>query len=293
MGRESRGKREARVHAPVATVAAASPNWPLLALSGVGLVLTAYLTHADHTGSTLKGCSVGSSCDIVLSSRWATLLGVPTAAWGLLVYAALGAAAFLRHAATRWRLTWMTAVVAVAYSAYLATVSLTVLHAACPYCLTSLALLTAILLLTTWQGPRPSTGLLRMRELRLLLPGVAAVLIGLHLNYTGRLGNPPAVEEATTRALALHLAASGAKMYGASWCPHCQEQKTLFGASASRLPYIECSTRGPGSPQTAECRNARITIYPTWVIDGVRREEVLSLQELAAASGFAVKPPPR
>ena len=30
-------------------------------------------------------------------------------------------------------------------------------------------------------------------------------------------------------ALTQHLKQVGAKMYGAFWCPHCQEQKQLFG----------------------------------------------------------------
>jgi len=30
-------------------------------------------------------------------------------------------------------------------------------------------------------------------------------------------------------------------MFGASWCPHCAEQKKLFGRSAKDMPYFECS----------------------------------------------------
>ena len=35
---------------------------------------------------------------------------------------------------------------------------------------------------------------------------------------------------------------SGAKFYGAFWCPHCQNEKRLFGSAEKLLPYIECST---------------------------------------------------
>ena len=61
-----------------------------------------------------------------------------------------------------------------------------------------------------------------------------------------------------TRALAEHLAEEGALFYGASWCPHCQEQKRLFGASASRLPYIECSPAGRNTPQAPSCNSAGV-----------------------------------
>jgi hypothetical protein len=89
------------------------------------------------------------------------------------------------------------------------------------------------------------------------------------------------------RALAEHLREEGVLFYGASWCPHCQEQKRLFGASADRLPYIECSPAGPNAPQSPACSRAGVQTYPTWIIDGrAIVGEVLSLARLANASGF-------
>lgn len=45
--------------------------------------------------------------------------------------------------------------------------------------------------------------------------------------------------------LARRLKAAGAKMYGAFWCSHCQEQKAEFGAAAQKdLPYVECYPQG-------------------------------------------------
>ena len=75
-------------------------------------------------------------------------------------------------------------------------------------------------------------------------------------------------------------------MLYADWCPHCQDQKALFGGAAKRLPYIECSPGGQGSGQTAACRNAGINTYPTWEIGGRRYAEVLSAIRLAELSGF-------
>ena len=46
-------------------------------------------------------------------------------------------------------------------------------------------------------------------------------------------------------SLAKKLRAAGAKMYGAFWCSHCQEQKAEFGAAAQKdLPYVECYPQG-------------------------------------------------
>ncbi len=74
---------------------------------------------------------------------------------------------------------------------------------------------------------------------------------------------------------------SGAKFYGAFWCPHCQATKKLFGSSAKLLPYIECSTPD-GKSQNNVCKDAKVEGYPTWEFsDGSRLSGELSLETIA------------
>lgn len=74
---------------------------------------------------------------------------------------------------------------------------------------------------------------------------------------------------------------SGAKFYGAWWCPHCQAQKALFGKSAKLLPYQECSDKS--QKQTKECDDLGIQGYPTWQFpDGTRQTGERTFAELAA-----------
>jgi uncharacterized membrane protein len=258
----------------------------VLALSLIGLVLTAYLIWADSSGSGLQGCAVDSACDVVLSSRWARLLGAPTAAWGLLAYLTLAATALLRRPDRRWFIAWTVSFFGVLYSVYLTTVSVTLLGATCPYCLTSLGIMAAIFAVSTAQRPATLVNFSWRRWLPRVSAVAAIAIVLLHLNYVGVLGQPPATEEPTVKALAIHLTRRGVKMYGASWCPHCVDQKELFGASARRVPYVECSPGGQRSPQAAACQAARIASYPTWIIDGKRIQEVLTLQQLADLTGF-------
>jgi uncharacterized membrane protein/glutaredoxin len=285
MSKKSKARR-ARAAAETYTVRPA-PNWSLLALSSVGMVLTAYLSWASLTGGAVQGCSAGGGCDVVLTSRWATLLGVPTSLWGFFAYAALAAVAFVRRADRQWSWAWTVALLGVCYSVYLTTVSLTILQSACPYCLTSLALMTAILGLVVTQRPadmahRSWLGLAAGRV------ALAAVLIlVVHGNNILPQEEPSGPEDPQVRALAEHLSNKGVLFYGASWCPHCQEQKRLFGASAKRLPYIECNLAGPSAPQASACSAAGVDTYPTWVINGRRFVgQVLTLAELADATGF-------
>src|SRR2546422_6351601 len=128
MGRKAKAKREPKKASAIPTVRPV-PNWPLLVLSLIGIALTTYLSWTAWTGSSVKGCAVGSSCDVVLSSRWATLLGLPTALWGLLAYLTLTGVAFIAKAHRHWQSAWIVAFFGVLYSAYLTTISLTVLGA--------------------------------------------------------------------------------------------------------------------------------------------------------------------
>lgn len=85
-------------------------------------------------------------------------------------------------------------------------------------------------------------------------------------------------------AFATCLKDAGVKFYGAFWCPHCQEQKKLFGSSEKLLPYIECST--PDSQgQTTICKEQKIEGYPTWEFsDGTRQSGEMTLEQLSEKS---------
>lgn len=77
------------------------------------------------------------------------------------------------------------------------------------------------------------------------------------------------------------LADKGAKFYGTFWCPHCQNQKKMFGTAKDALPYIECSTPD-GNGQLQVCTDAKVESYPTWEFsDGSRMTGEIPLETLA------------
>ena len=286
MGKKAKARREATARPVVAGhPLRTSPNWALLGLSGIGMILAGYLAWTALSGESVQGCSVGSACDVVLSSNWATLLGLPTALWGFFAYTILAGIAFVSRVDRHWQYAWAVSLFGVLYSAYLTIVSLTILRAACPYCLTSLGLMTAIFGLVTWQRPDSLPGFSWGKWLSRTVPVAAAMILVLHLNYSGIIG-PSAPEDPVAVALAHHLSQKGVKFYGAWWCPHCEDQKKLFGSAAKYLPYIECSPDGQGTPQAPVCQTEKIASYPTWIINGQRVEQILTLKDLADATGF-------
>jgi|TARA_Y100000310_G_scaffold343261_1_gene450036 glutaredoxin len=77
------------------------------------------------------------------------------------------------------------------------------------------------------------------------------------------------------------LTENNVKIYGAYWCPHCKDQKELFGNSWKHVDYIECSLPN-NAGQTAVCSQAGIQSYPMWEFsDGSR---VLGYQTLEGLS---------
>lgn len=86
--------------------------------------------------------------------------------------------------------------------------------------------------------------------------------------------------------LADHLTQTGAKMYGAYWCPHCEDQKTMFGAAVSRIPYVECDPKGEKA-QPQLCQAKQIQGYPTWEIQGQLYPGMRSLIELSVLSNYS------
>ena len=269
-------------------MAPARPDFLILGLAAAGFAIAAYLTGLKWMGGNAAFCLSGSGCDIVQGSRYGTLLGVPTALLGVLMYAAIGSLAALGLTAPRWSWAFYLAAAGVGVSIYLTAVSVLVIHATCAYCLASGAIMVAILLVLL----RRRAVLPGRRKLSALVPGAVAAAILAPLGAAFIFAMPAGGGAGFEGALARHLRETGAVMYGAHWCPHCSEQKALFGDAAKDVPYVECATDAVnGRPDL--CEKAGVKVFPTWIIGTERREGVQSLSALATLSKFepqAAKP---
>ncbi len=262
----------------------AAPDRVAMVLAALGMLITAYLTAVAFWGDRPAFCADGSGCDIVQGSRWSVVLGLPVALWGFALYALIGLIAWRARAGLkRWRRLWHLALLGTAISTYLTITGIVALDAVCAWCLASQGTMTAIFAWVAYRRPHSAPGMpwpqWAMHTAVLLIAAVAV----LHVYYSGLL---QAREHPTLQALAQHLEESGARYYGAFWCSSCQEQRRLFGASADRLPYVECSPAGRNGPVATACVVADIRSYPTWIVGGQRMEGVLTPEELARYAGF-------
>lgn len=260
------------------------PDWPVTTLALLGMLLTAYLTVLAGSGDQAAFCGPESGCALVQQSRWSTLFGLPLALWGFGLYALIAFVAALgAPGARRWKRLWMLAGLGLVISLYLTAVGWIALNAFCGWCLLSLLNIAAIFGINAWRRPGRAPGMPWSRWA--LNSGAVAVfaVAFIQLYYSG-VFQPP--EDPRLRALAEHLESRDATFYGAFWCPSCQRQRRLFGASAERLPYVECTPDGRNAPPAMACLEAGVENYPTWVIDGERETGVMQPRKLARLSGF-------
>ena len=99
---------------------------------------------------------------------------------------------------------------------------------------------------------------------------------------------PPAIKShSSEQALAIgkRLQEKDAKMYGAYWCSHCNNQKQELGYEVVKekqmFTYVECDKEGVDSQYgTCKAMKDKVPGYPTWEIDGQYFPGEKSLDEL-------------
>lgn len=246
------------------------------------------------------GCN---GCERVLSSAWGSLFGQPLSLFGFLAYSAVlllalmplvvrGEARITLGQRSWWGLLVLSTGMAV-FSAVLIGVMVFGVQDCCPFCILSALLSLGLFVLSLIGGEWQDRGQVLFRGV------IVALVVGLvSLGWAAAVnrpatdlgrGVPPAVTSASTPesiALAEHLTSTGAVMYSAYWCPHCHDQKELFGQeAAAKLTVVECAPDGRGS-QKALCDTKKIEGFPTWEINGKLDSGVKPLAKLAELSGF-------
>ncbi|NET58333.1 MAG: vitamin K epoxide reductase family protein [Symploca sp. SIO2E6] len=293
------------------------------AIAIVGALLTAYLTVLKFTGAAAvcsgKAAGGASSCDAVLNSAYAEVFGLPLPLFGCLAYISMATFALVplavkpeQNKALRSQLedqTWLVlfaiATAMTIFSGYLMYVLAAILQAVCWYCIGSAIFSVSLFVLTVIGRRWEDIG-----QLFFIAVIVAMVTLIGTLGVYAQIEGPrepgeripiesPAGQaqsgigwEITSKSgeseieLAVYLTEIGAKKYGAYWCPHCHEQKQLFGKQAfSKINYIECDAKGKDA-QPQVCKDAGVKSYPNWTINGELIEGVKTLDELADLSGY-------
>ncbi len=272
---------------------------PLIAaIAAFGFSLTTYLTASHFLGQKVALCNTeGAGCDLVLSSEYAQIFGIPLTVFGAAAYLTLGGLAlgsFLwKQPDAKTQQAWLEktgfflflgSTATFSFSLYLmyllASGSIGGKPQFCIYCVTSAVNMTLIWLLTVFGNRWKDAG-------NLIFTGALVALVVI----TGAVGVYAVQQRMIVQSssfagrLAIHLTNTDAKMYGAYWCPHCQDQKKKFGDAAKLIPYVECDPKGPDAKPEL-CRSKGVTGFPTWEIGGKMYPGDRSLSDLADLSNY-------
>ena len=277
-------------------------------LATVGLIDTGSITlkRWGMLGDLI--CPMGADgCDKVLNSAWGTVAdGIPLSFVGVLAYGAVLLMALLpllpglsENKAELSRRTWWglfsVSLGMAVFSGVLLGLMVFKIQAFCFFCVLSGVLSLLLLILSVvgggWDDPGQLIFLGILLALAVLLGGLiwASVVDPDKAELPTGEGVAPLVtteSSPATLALAEHLTGTGAVMYSAYWCPHCHQQKQLFGKEATdKLKVLECAADGQNN-QADLCRSKGLQGFPSWEINGSIESGVASLETLAERSGY-------
>ncbi len=282
-------------------------------LSMVGVIDTGSITLKKWGWIGNLNCLGGvEGCDKVLNSPWGTFfqtnnVSIPLSLIGLISYLLILLMAifplipiFKSQKNNVSRFTWWglfyISTSTFIFSLILISIMIFKIKAFCFFCLLSCLISFSLLLLNLIGGNWEDYGQLLFRG---FLMSVAVILAGLIWSSSvdpstkaisnNTQGIPPAVISKSSPEkvkLAEHLTKEGAVMYNAYWCPHCHDQKEMFGKEASeKLNLVECAKDGFNNKREL-CESKGITGFPSWEINGSIDSGVKSLKELAELSEY-------
>lgn len=134
-------------------------SWPHVVLSLIGAAISGYAIHAHSLIAQGKdaGCGITEtiSCDKVLASKYGELFGIPLGAFGMLFFVIVLLTAITTNPQTT-RIQAATQRLAVCGIGFLVSMALTyislaIIGAACPVCLSTHTVIFALLLVSLWQ----------------------------------------------------------------------------------------------------------------------------------------------
>ncbi len=123
----------------------------MIVLTVLGVGLASYLTYIHYAGIKPLCGTNGGGCEIVQTSQYSKLAGVPVALIGLLGYVAILGSLLLPESETSRLATVAFTVVGCGFSLYLTYRELFSIHHICEYCVSSAGLITVLMCLSVWR----------------------------------------------------------------------------------------------------------------------------------------------
>ena len=291
-------------------------KWPkiiIAVLSTIGLVDTGSITLKNWGFFNSLSCpGINNGCETVLNSPWGTLfensqLNIPLSLAGVITYFSILLLSILlslnlispkeKLNKLIWWLIFIISCASSVFSMLLLNIMYFKIEAYCFFCILSATLSLSIFIISMIGANFESRETMFYRGFIVVL----TVLIGglIWSNYvdpskTNDISNTsekvsPAITTSSSPQkiqFAKFLSENNIKMFSAYWCPHCHDQKQLFGKKAVKeLSIIECAQDGKDN-QYKLCREKQIEGFPSWEINGEIYSGVKDLNDLAIMTEY-------
>ena len=295
-------------------------KWPKIIisiLSTIGFVDTGSITLKNWGLFTSLSCpGIQNGCETVLNSPWGTLfennqVNIPLSLAGFITYLSILVITIilsLNLISPKEKLNkflwWLIFVISCASSTFsflLINIMFFKIQAYCFFCLLSAILSFSIFIISMIGAKFESREPMIFRG---FIVAISVLIGGLIWSTNVDPSNAQDVTSSTENVspritassspqkvkFARFLRENNIVMYSAYWCPHCHDQKQLFGKEAVKeLKIVECAKDGKNN-QYELCQKKGISGFPSWEINGKISSGTSELNELAIKTGYQGDP---
>ncbi len=291
-------------------------KWPkiiIAILSTIGIVDTGSITLKNWGLFNSLSCpGISNGCEKELSSPWGTLLqtnkiNIPLSLAGFFTYLSILLITLLltlkvlpnkqKTKRILWWLLFSISFGASVFSLLLINIMFVKIEAFCVFCILSAILSFSIFILTIIGARFESRETMFYRGLIISFVVLLSGLIwsnqvdpaNANINIDSTNNTAPAIRNKSSNEnvkFAKFLNEQGIVMYSAYWCPHCHDQKELFGKEAAEeLTIIECAKDGKNN-QFEICQEKGIEGFPSWEINNQIYSGTRELREIAELTNY-------
>ena len=291
-------------------------KWPktlIAILSTIGIADTGSITLKNWGLLNSLSCpGVNKGCDAVLNSPWGTLIknnqyNIPLSFAGFLTYSTILLIVLILSLKVIspkqkiykdfWWLLYLISCGSSVFSILLISIMIVKIKSFCFFCLLSAILSFSIFILTIIGARFDNRETMFYRGLIVAFTVLIGGLIWSNqvdparaneINLSRENVSPPITTLSSIEKInfAKYLNDNNVVMYSAYWCPHCNDQKQLFGKKAAEeLLIVECAKDGKNN-QYKLCQEKGIEGFPSWEINNQIYSGTMSLNELAKMTNY-------
>ena len=291
-------------------------KWPkilIAILSTIGIVDTGSITLKNWGLFNSLSCpGVNKGCEAVLNSPWGTLIkndqyDIPLSFAGLLTYSTILLIVLIlslkiispkqKIYKSFWWLLYLISCGSSVFSILLISIMIIKIKSFCFFCLLSAILSFSIFILSIIGARFENRETMFYRGLIIAFTVLIGGLIWSNqvdparaneINLSKEKVSPPITTVSSIKKInfAKYLNDNNIVMYSAYWCPHCNDQKQLFGKKAvEELLIVECAKDGKNN-QYKLCQEKGIEGFPSWEINNQIYSGTMSLNELAKMTNY-------